>query len=375
MSDAVRPAGIDGGRLIFAHQLRGIAALLILVTHYFGNFYGQPQLVAELTFSPAMPLQAAPWVRWFDFPYFKGPFGVALFFLISGFVIPFSLEKAGGWRFALMRFFRIYPTYVAALALSMAALACNALFWERPFTHTAGALLANALLVNNLVGTPTVDPINWTLAIEVRFYLVAALLGGWIFRRDFRATAAFALLLLGATALLARWPAAPELLKGLGLEWNYILFMLIGVGFYHHIQGAIGYPALGLRTLALLAIFSLNWWLSPQHDSYLVINVYYYYAVMVFGLCYLARGAFRPVRVLDFFADISYPLYAVHSLIGFALLKNLIVAGMPFQFAVVLVTGVVIALAWGLHVLVEVPSNGFGKRLALGKARDANSHR
>ncbi len=40
-----------------------------------------------------------------------GAFGVALFFLISGFVIPLSFQSYGRLDFLVARFFRIYPTY------------------------------------------------------------------------------------------------------------------------------------------------------------------------------------------------------------------------------------------------------------------------
>ena len=351
-------------RLIFAHQLRGVAALLIVITHFFGNYFGGQAGLAMLTFSPDLHMTAAPWVSWFDFPYFKGPFGVAVFFLISGFVIPFSLEKATPLRFLLMRVFRIYPTYLAAFALSMLAMAASARYWQVPFTHGAAELISNALLVNNLVGIGSVDPINWTLSIEIKFYLTAALLGSWLFRRQFVYLARWVALLVAGTALLARLSAPPALLMALAAEWHYLIFMLVGVTFYQHISKMISTPALLGRSLLLMAAFGLNWRLGAQRDAFPVIGIYYAYAYLVFGLCYLGRGWFRPVRVLDFFADISFPLYVVHSLSGFAALKLLMHAGLPFGVAVLLVLAMVIALATLLHRLVELPSNAFGKRLA-----------
>ena len=351
-------------RLIFAHQLRGVAALLIVITHFFGNFYGTQAGLAALTFSPDLHMIAAPWVRWFDFPYFKGPFGVAVFFLISGFVIPFSLEKATPPRFLLMRAFRIYPTYVAAFALSMLAMAASAHYWQLPFTHSAAELISNALLVNNLVGISSVDPINWTLSIEIKFYLTAAVLGSWLFRRQCVYLALWVTLLLAGTAVLSRVTAPPPWLLALAAEWHYLIFMLIGVTFYQHISKLISMPALLARSLLLLAAFGLNWSISPQRDALPIIGIYYLYAYLVFGLCYLGRGWFRPLRLLDFLADISFPLYVVHSLAGFAALKVMLHAGVPFGVAVVPVLTLVIVVATLLHRLVELPSNAFGKRLA-----------
>src|SRR5690348_9141450 len=73
--------------------LRGVAACSVLVFHYTTNYqrvYGH---------HGAMP---------FSFPY--GPFGVQLFFLISGFVIFMTLEKTSRPSdFVRSRFSRLFP--------------------------------------------------------------------------------------------------------------------------------------------------------------------------------------------------------------------------------------------------------------------------
>jgi peptidoglycan/LPS O-acetylase OafA/YrhL len=343
--------------------LRGVAALLIVITHYFGTFYGAQGFVSAVTFSPDLHLAAAAWVRYMDFPYLKGPFGVAIFFLISGFVIPFSLEDKRAPRFLLARFFRIFPTYIASLALSMTALYLASRYWGTAFTHSAGAIAANGLLVNNLLGIPSIDPINWTLSIEIKFYLLAALLGPIFMRRGFAGFALFLALALGATALLRHVADPAAAVTALAMELNYVLFMLAGVVFYQHISGLISGVGLALRSMVILAAFALNWSIGPQAAQFPEITSYYLYAWLAFLAAYLARGWFRPMRLLDFLADISYPLYITHSLIGFVLLKILIHAGVVFPVAVCVVLAIVIALSWALHLAVEVPSNRFGKRL------------
>ena len=320
-----------------------------------------------MTFSPDLHLVAADWVRYMDFPYLKGPFGVAIFFLISGFVIPFSLEHKSAPRFLLARVLRIFPTYFASLALSMAALYLSSRYWGTAFTHTAGAIAANGLLVNNLLGIASVDPINWTLSIEILFYLLMAVLGPAFVRKEFAAFALFVAVSIGATAALGQAAAPGAALTVLVTELNYVLFMLAGVLFYQHINGVISSLGLALRSAFVLGAFALNWSLGPQGAQVPEVTQYYLYAWLAFLAAYLARGWFRPIRVLDFLADISYPLYITHSLIGFLLLKILIHAGLAFPPAVAvvlaIVLAIVIALSWALHRAVELPSNRFGKRL------------
>ena len=67
-----------------------------------------------------------------SFPLNWGPFGVALFFVISGFVIPFSFETYGRLDFIVARFFRIYPTYLTGLSFERcrALLLCWVADWR-----------------------------------------------------------------------------------------------------------------------------------------------------------------------------------------------------------------------------------------------------
>lgn len=362
-------------KLVFAHQLRGVAALLIVITHYFGVYFGAPQVVAALTFSPDLHFVAPSWVAYWDFPFFKGPFGVAVFFLISGFVIPFSLRHNTAGSFLLARAWRIYPTYIASLALGMLAAYAAARHWGQPFGANGRDLLLNALLVHNLAAAPSLDAINWTLAIELKFYLLAALCSAAFLRRMPAFFLAAIALVVGLDLALPTLQALPALhawqagLAALVSDLNYLLFMLIGVLFHQHHRGILTAPWLVGGVAALLAGFLAAWRLGPQADQVPVIGVYYVYALAVFSLCYLLRARFRRQRLLDFLADISYPLYAVHALVGYTLLKLLMERGLGFGPAVALVLALVLGLAWLLHKGVEAGSSAYGKRLAAALAR------
>ena len=85
-------------RIDFANTLRGFAALAVVISHYYGVFWSSRAAVEAITNAPALPLEthAIPgYISWLHiFPIFNwGAYGVALFFIISGFVIPFSLQK------------------------------------------------------------------------------------------------------------------------------------------------------------------------------------------------------------------------------------------------------------------------------------------
>jgi peptidoglycan/LPS O-acetylase OafA/YrhL len=357
-------------KLAFAHQLRGIAALLIVITHYFGIYYGAQGVVAGLTASPDLHLQAAPWVAWMDFPVLKGPFGVAVFFLISGFVIPFSLQKNRAGAFLAARAWRIYPTYIVCLAIGLLCVHASSRYWSVPHALDAHHVLMNSLLLHNLASMPSLDDINWTLAIEIKFYLLAALCWRGFVRNTPLLFGALALGLIGLNAVVpllpdeAAWRAWLHALSALVVDLNYVLFMLIGVLFHQHYQGQLSARWLAAGALLMLAAFGVAWGLGVQKGLLPIIGKYYAYALGVFALCYAARGHFRRNAVLDFLADISYPLYAVHALAGYTALKILMDRGLAFGPAVSVTLALVLALSWVLHRTVETAASEVGKRWA-----------
>src|SRR3954452_17183752 len=93
-----QPATRTGNRLGFLDFVRGVAAFAVVLQH------------GGETFWPAVNRATHNYVN-------VGRFGVVAFFLVSGFIIPFSLERGGSVRrFWTGRFFRLYPLYWASLA-------------------------------------------------------------------------------------------------------------------------------------------------------------------------------------------------------------------------------------------------------------------
>src|ERR1700723_3388712 len=94
-----RPAAAK--RLPWLGALRGIAALCVVFDH--------------LTFSVLQPVRNTVY-QWFD----PGQYGVFVFFLVSGYIVPASLERRGSVRgFWVSRVFRLYPLYVFAVAAAV----------------------------------------------------------------------------------------------------------------------------------------------------------------------------------------------------------------------------------------------------------------
>ena len=353
-----------GGKILFANQLRALAALCVVLSHLGGVFILMGPTVGWVTSSPELHvgrpaiLQLTSW-SWLNL----GAFGVAVFFLISGFVIPFSLRAQPAGPFLVARAFRIFPTLWAAILIDWLTVHAQSVYYGRAMAFTPFTYLYNALLLDTAVGHGYVDLVNWTLAIEVKFYIVMALLRPWILRGRVLPLLGFSLLAIAIAA--GKQHGFIHIVEALSDEPMYVGFMLIGILFHYHLTGLIR-PAKAVATGAiLLAFFLLCWRLGPIRNQYPVISVNYLYALLLFWACYLGRGMFRKRRWLDFLAGISFPLYLTHSIVGYSALTFLI-ARCGFSYASALPAALVLVatLAWLLHRLVELPSMGFGKSLA-----------
>lgn len=111
-----------------------------------------------------------------------GHLGVAVFFVISGFVIPLSM---GNWRLSkrslgmhlCRRLFRLYPPYVIASALSILlwwASSVSPGFQGTPLAFSVGDILANLTMTSSIFHRSWFLVVAWSLAIEVQFYIAIA---------------------------------------------------------------------------------------------------------------------------------------------------------------------------------------------------------
>lgn len=351
------------GRQAFANQLRGLAALCVVLTHLVGVYWSEPGLVSVLTASPVQGGDPpAVLLGLFTHRYLNfGPLGIAVFFLISGFVIPVSLDRHSRLSFALARLLRIYPTYIAGLLLQVLAVAVSAHAWGITEPHTLPGVALNALLLPDLVGVPRIDPISWTLNVELKFYFLMLLAAPLVRRGSVAALFGLAGVLLLGNVL------APRLhLSGIaGVESMFLVFMLIGVLFNYRWRGLIGTFGFALAAAAMLALFLACWWHSILRWQIWVVPVNYLYGIAVFGSAYALRRHIPANRALDGLAAISFPLYVVHFLGGSVLLQGLTLGwGIDYRVALVVTLPVLLALATLLHVAVERPSAALGRVLA-----------
>jgi peptidoglycan/LPS O-acetylase OafA/YrhL len=357
-------------KLRFAHQLRAVAALSVVIYHYWGIFFSP--VVRSIVGTPAsfVPIQPGYTRHVLSPPFggfFYGVFGVAVFFLISGLVIPISLRNLSTGKFLVRRFFRIYPVYWFCLLISIGMYLLCSWYWSTPWSDRISwpFLLKNLTLLHSATGIPSLDFVCWSLAVEIKFYAVVALIffiGRQAHQVMMTSTAFLALCCIGAY-FATHGPGQDAFFSYLVSDMRYMTLMFLGCLFYYVLYGelsaraALGYGAIIYALFVTINAFYENAFFGP-----LVKN--YSYALVLFWACYLLRNSFRGNKVLDFLADISFPLYLVHSTIGYVAMPILIDKGMSYTFAWMIGVGLSVLAAFLVHRYVEVPINAFGKKVS-----------
>ncbi|HEX7626736.1 MAG TPA: acyltransferase [Gaiellaceae bacterium] len=307
--------------------------------------------------------------------------GVTLFFVLSGFLITtlaLREESEHGslrWRaFVTRRCFRILPVYVASLALYVVAMAAFGVGGP----HMASLVRAMPWYLSPFPEVPfyahahVVFLLAWSLGIEEKFYLLWPLLAFVLLRRHARGRLGLALIL----ALVFQLPIAFSSGGRALAPYTAILAGCVLAFLLHDPRTFSVVARLGTRagftvgvTLLVLAQAATHLW-NPTTVGFRVASPYYYLpysiaAALVVGSLALSARPILTSRPLRFIGRVSYPLYLTHPL-ALGVVAAVIAPGGAAVEVVYLAIGLALslALAYGLHRVVERPLIAVGKRRA-----------
>jgi peptidoglycan/LPS O-acetylase OafA/YrhL len=238
-----------------------------------------------------------------------GVFGVTVFFLVSGFIIPASIEKYNSLpKFWISRLFRLYPFYLAIMLSSLVLISFNLIDMEFP---SFKALMANLVMMAKFMGQPPFYGSFWTLSVEMIFYGIVSI----IFLMGFiKRSSAIAYSAMGVTFLLGVIGTTYFGLfdKGWGTCLN-LSTMFVGTVLYRLHKNEISAREF-YSVFACLIFITLNitYWNLVYRTHPLLKFVPYTSATLgafaVFLICYYLKELKYP-RALVYLGVISYSIY------------------------------------------------------------------
>ncbi|MFN6015827.1 MAG: acyltransferase family protein [Flavobacteriales bacterium] len=312
----------QGSRIPAVTMLRGLAALGVCIMHFAGTL--EPGTIQDLARI--------------------GGYGVPVFFVISGFILPYSMEQDqyalnNYGSFLLKRIIRLDPPYLLTI-IGIAGLSVIAQ-WS-PY-HTASAVevmngngALHLFYGVDIFGGTWLNPVFWTLAIEFQFYLLIGLLFPLLLSKNdlFRL-----ILFIGLCSL-------PFLVKDDRFVSDHVLLFLPGILLFCFVTEKIDRKwFFGLCSIVLVAGY------AKSGISAVICPVC--------TLCFLllVKTSFRP---LMFLGTISYSLYLIHTPLGTDGLINFfqnIFTTQPQRIVLALVAlPVTVCGAWLFYRIVEKPS-------------------
>jgi peptidoglycan/LPS O-acetylase OafA/YrhL len=245
---------------------------------------------------------------------------VDFFFVLSGFVIAATYEQrlAEGfspWRFALLRFGRLYPLHLCVL---LACILLHLAHWAsglgtvsafQPPFWSADTIVANLLLVQSLhlFDFPTWNWPSWSISTEFYTYLLFAL-GVWLMKRRI----VLALVPVVLASLAALWVLVGHI--STDLDWGLIRCIFgfsAGVLAWHAHRGARlrSGTALELMTIGLIVLFV---WHAGTTKLSLAAPAVFALAVLVFAAEAGALSRLLRAPAGLWLGARSYSIYMVH---------------------------------------------------------------
>lgn len=340
-----QPALKPHRRILELDSLRALAAINLVLFHL--------THVYSVKFGYTSPLG-------FEWPY--GAYGVEMFFILSGFVNSMSLMRRGKpVDFVAARLIRILPFFLMMIVANI---------WIMSFAPlneigiTKAQFAANLTLMPRVLGQDCLDPVMWTLQIEMMFYFMLVTLFrfgglkryfiGWgsllalayfvcpvldAFQSSVHvtwwftiATAARRLMLLDFVPLFAMGFLLYMIKTKTGRTWQNLLGILVAAFVFHSIDHGKHNPAATALILALVT-------------------------ACAYGRVPLLR--FKP---LIFVSTISYALYLCHNNLGCVLIHRLDHSGYPPVVCFALALVFALSLATIVTTRIEAPMTAWLRR-------------
>ncbi|MFN3782847.1 MAG: acyltransferase family protein [Spirosomataceae bacterium] len=322
-------------------NLRGIAAISVVLSHLFVNHTSSSDQITRFISSFAE----------------LGTLGVEMFFIISGFIIPYSLYKSNykinDWKtFLTKRVIRIYLPYLASLLLTISFI----LAWKYllPNSNNAYIIDSKAIFTNLFFINPfyKIDFVNysyWTLFVEIQYYLLVAFTYPLIFKFKNVGVLLVGLVLFSLNFIL---PAG-----SLPLYSHFLLFTIGTVIFLYYTAQISAFQFLLFCIFLLFTQFLWHFYILHWNRTIPVC------IVSILSIFFIVKLNFHN-RFIHFLGNISFSLYLIHQPVIVYLNSLMFLKGIQVDRFIYLVFQLLISLlaAWIFYTIIEKPTHSLLKK-------------
>ena len=291
-----QPATND--RIAFLDYLRIFAFISVLVGHKFADHISRWSV--DTTLHSTMRFAAGilvPVIR-------GGGAGVVAFFLVSGYIIIHVLQKESSVEFLIKRIFRIYPLYIVAVICQYILLTIED---QAP---SLKILLQQTLLIGDFYATPySIRGVEWTLRVEVVFYIFMALLASMNLMVKYKKALPYALVVATIFCrFIAPIPSGDIWSHGYLTIYGPFLFLGSMVYLYEKRQVSMGFlmfftGLIFFQYCSLMAIYQKKW---LDADFAML-------AFLIFIVTWATRKYLKVTPLVMLMSEMTYAVYLFHN--------------------------------------------------------------
>jgi peptidoglycan/LPS O-acetylase OafA/YrhL len=359
--------------------------MLVLSRHYISQEFNFLQMTTSLE-NPQFKLMFGQLQTVFD----VGFIGVDIFFVISGIAITRSITgdrsntlEIAPTDFVARRFFRLAPTYLFTLIISILI---GRFVFPFPEYKSLGSIFGSFTLSNYINNLRAPNGVSWTLVYEIKFYLlILIILILNKYSRNFREIGARRILILFLLVwfICFAYSGMQNLTQfesnnyifSFRLESSSLLndFFLGSFGIYFMLGILIGlmrnrqdlFAAFPFLVLFIsCAIFVLNSRISAELDTsqtnFVGMAIFIFSIILlVFGEVFNSR--LQSSYLIEYLGKMTYSLYLLHLVAGLGFLKWMLSLGYPFSIAFIFT---VIALFFVSYLIVKYIEDAYSKKLS-----------
>jgi peptidoglycan/LPS O-acetylase OafA/YrhL len=339
--------------------------MLVVYAHFVlvaGGATSLPNIIATDEILPIYDNQL--WGIWF-FEVFlvetffteSGVLGVSIFFIVTGYLMPFMMEKYSRKEFLINRFFRIYPTLILSILLTGIFL-----YLTQGIEYSIKTYIGSITLVSYVVvGFPSMLGLLWTLFIEIIFYFIVSIIGKFTFEK----LISVQIICVGVIVISTKYHDE-FYLKMVAGNLRYIIMITIGSAIYLAQKNEnILSKTIYILSSVVIAYIGFYIYKLNFNDVSTYNNIGTFFLATSIMILAIWGGKFIKSipKSLALFSELVYPIYLIHVPIG---LGMMVVLREYFTSPYILTSIsfiIVLIVAYLLHKYIEVIGINWGKKI------------